>query len=99
MNLYWGERERPRPGYWWSVLSLIGHLVGTAVIFIALFTLGWLVSVVLHALHRYHPFPDEIFRFVTRIELYVVYADSALSGIVLIAGMVRFCRQQLEVGR
>jgi hypothetical protein len=77
----------------------MGHLLGTAVIFTALFTIGWLVSVVLHALHRYHPFPDEIFRFVTKIELYLVYADSLLSGIVLIAGMTRFCKQLMEVER
>lgn len=82
------------------MLSLIGHLIGTAVIFTALFTIGWLVSVTLHALHRYHPFPEEIFRFVTKIELYLVYADSVVSGIVLLAGMVRFCKQLvLEVER
>jgi hypothetical protein len=77
----------------------MGHLLGTAVIFTALFSIGWLVSVVLHALHRYHPFPDEIFRFVTKIELYLVYADAVLSGIVLIAGMIRFCKQLVEVER
>lgn len=96
--MYWGERER-RIGYWWSVMTLVGHLLGTAVIFIALFTIGWLVSVALHALHRYHPFPAEIFKFVTKIELYLVYADSVVSGIVLIAGMVRFCKQLMEVER
>jgi hypothetical protein len=77
----------------------MGHPLGTAVIFTALFSIGWLVSVVLHALHRYHPFPDEIFRFVTKIELYLVYADAVLSGIVLIAGMIRFCKQLVEVER
>lgn len=97
--MYWAERERPRVGYWWSVLSLLGHLLGTAVIFTALFTIGWLVSVVLHALHRYHPFPDEIFRFVSKMELYLVYADSLLSGVVLVAGMIRFCKQLMEVER
>lgn len=96
--MYWGERER-RVGYWWSVMTLVGHLLGTAVIFTALFSIGWLVSVALHALHRYHPFPDEIFKFVTKIELYLVYADSVVSGIVLIAGMVRFCKQVVEVER
>jgi hypothetical protein len=66
---------------------------------LSLFTIGWLVSVALHALHRYHPFPEEIFSFVSKIELYLVYADSVLSGIVLLAGMVRFCRQLIEVER
>ncbi|WP_161827840.1 hypothetical protein [Steroidobacter agaridevorans] len=98
MELYWGERER-RVGYWWSVMSLVGHLIGTALIFTALFSVGWLVSVFLHTLHRHHPFPDEIFRFVTKIELYLVYADTALSAVILMVGMVRFCRQVLEVER
>lgn len=97
--MYRGERDRPRVGYWWSVLSLMGHLLATAVIFTSLFTIGWLVSVVLHALHRYHPFPDEMFKFVTRIELYLIYADSVLSGIALLVGMVRFCKQVMEVER
>lgn len=96
--MYWGERER-RVGYWWSVMSLVGHLVGTAAIFTALFSIGWLVSVVLHALHRYHPFPDEIFKFVSKIELYLVYADTVLCAVVLIAGMMRFCKQVVEVER
>lgn len=96
--MYWAERER-RVGYWWSVMALIGHLIGTALIFTALFSIGWLVSLALHALHRYHPFPEEIFKFVTKIELYLVYADTVVSAVVLIAGMVRFCRQLLEVER
>ena len=98
MELYRGGRER-RVGYWWSVMSLVGHLIGTALIFTALFSVGWLVSVVLHTLHRHHPFPEEIFRFVTKIELYLVYADAVLSAVVLIAGMVRFCKQVVEVER
>jgi hypothetical protein len=77
----------------------MGHLFGTAVIFTSLFSIGWLVSVALHALHRYHPFPDEMFEFVTKIELYLIYADSAFCGGVLLMGMVRFCMQVTEVER
>jgi hypothetical protein len=97
--LYWGTRARPRAGYWWSVLSLVGHLFGTAIIFTALFTIGWLISVVLHALHRYHPFPAEMFEFATEIELYLVYADSVACGIALLMGMVRFCKQVMKEER
>lgn len=97
--MHWARQKRPRAGYWWSVLFLVGHLLGTAIIFISLFTMGWLVSVALHALHRYHPFPDDMFRFVTKLELYLIYADSALSGAILLMGMVRFCRQVMEVER
>ncbi|WP_129774954.1 hypothetical protein [Peristeroidobacter soli] len=80
-------------------MALVGHLVGAAFIFTALFATGWLVSVVLHALHRHHPFPDEIFKLITELELYLVYADAAFSAVVLIGGMVHFCRQVLEVRR
>lgn len=96
--MYWEERGR-RIGYWWSVVTLLGHLLGTAVIFTGLFTLGWLVSVALHALHRYHPFPDEMFRFVTRLELYLLYVDAFVSGTVLMAGTVKFCKRLIEVER
>ena len=68
-------------------------------IFTALFSVGWLVSLAVHALHEIHPFPDEIFRFVTRMEVYLVYADAVLSGIVLVAGMWRFCKDVVEAGR
>jgi len=89
------ERRHSR-SYWASVIALVGHLIGTAVIFTALFSIGWAVSWILHALHEMHPFPDEIFKFVTRIEVYLVYVDATLSGIVLLAGMWRFCRDMME---
>lgn len=91
--MYYDERRRP---YWVSVLALVGHLFGTAFVFAALFSIGWLVSVLLYALHKIHPFPDAIFRFVSRMEVYLVYVDATLSGIVLMAGMLRFCRDVLE---
>lgn len=93
--MYWRARTR-RIGYWWSVVALVGHLIGTAIIFIALVSIGWLVSIALHALHRYHPFPDEIFRFIVRVELYLVYAAAVVSAIVLCTGTVGFCKQLLE---
>lgn len=62
-------------------------------------TIGWLVSMLLRALHRYHPFPDEMFKFATEIELYLVYADTALTGAVLLVGMVRFYRQVMKEER
>lgn len=96
MCLYYEERSRRSRPYWASVLDLVGHLIGTAVIFTALFSIGWLVSLSLHALHSMHPFPEETFKFVTRIEVYLVYVDSVVSGIVLLIGMGRFCKDTWE---
>ena len=79
-----------------SVLRLIGHLIGTAVIFVSLFAIGWTVSFVLHYLHGIFPFPTEIFDFITKFELYLVYGDSLLCAFVLLGGAVRFIKDGWE---
>ena len=78
--------------YFHSVVGLPGHLLGTAIIFTAFFTLCWLVTLLLHALHAIPRFPDEILTLITTIELYVVYADVSLCLVVLFAGTYRFCK-------
>ncbi|WP_182068273.1 hypothetical protein [Stenotrophomonas pavanii] len=91
---YYGPRGRyEKHEYWPSVGRLIGHLIGTVIIFGVFFTLGWLLSVLLHLLHSWHPFPNEIFQFITKIELWVIYADFGLCLIVLVAGGYRFVRE------
>ena len=74
---------------------LIFHLVGTAVIFVALFSLSWLVSLLFSKLHAIHPFPDEILHLITRFEVWIVYVDEGLCGILLLAGGWRFCYELL----
>jgi uncharacterized BrkB/YihY/UPF0761 family membrane protein len=87
--------RRPH-NFWASVLSLIGHLVGTAVIFVSLITLGWLISFIMHFLHAIHQFPGEILWLFTRIELYLTYVDIGLCAIFIFAGARRFYRDVLE---
>jgi hypothetical protein len=79
-----------RKSYPLCLLILIGHMVGTALIFTVLFSLGWLVSFLLHKLNAIYPFPAQILSVVTSLEIVLIYLDTALSGIVLLAGMVRF---------
>lgn len=95
--MYYDERPKRVRLYWSSVVGLVGHLIASAIIFTALFSLGWLVSIALHALHAIHPFPADMFEFVTRMEVYLVYADAALSSTILLTGMWRFCRDVVEV--
>jgi hypothetical protein len=83
----WG---RTRGTFWRSIFQLIGHLGGTALVFVALFSLGWAVSCSFNYLNSIHKFPDEIFELVTRLEVGLVYIDAAVSGVVLTAGIVRF---------
>ena len=91
-NSYPGELPRQKH-FVEMVFSLVGHLCGTAVIFVAFFTIGWLVSFFLHWLHSVHPFSGEIFKVITRIEVWVFYADAVLCAIVLIAGALRFSHE------
>lgn len=79
--------------YWQSVLRLIGHLVGTAVIFASFLALAWLVAVFVHWLHALHPFPEEIYTIVTKVELVLLYVDIGLCGFVLVTGAWRFVRE------
>lgn len=88
--------ERDAKGFWGSVFSLVGHLAGTAVIFVILITLGWGISFIMHTLHAAHHFPEEILRLFTKFELYLTYLDIALCTMFLFAGAWRFYRDLLE---
>jgi hypothetical protein len=87
--------ERPRT-FLQSVLALIGHLCGTAVIFLALIIIAWGISFVFAKLHAIHNFPEQIYAFITTVELTIVYIDALASAIVLIVGLVRFCRDLIR---
>ena len=72
------------------------HLGMTALVFVSMFTFGWLVSFLFTFLDNIHPFPEEIFKLVVRLELYLVYLDAGLSGAILITGIFRFVQEILE---
>src|SRR5690349_7409415 len=86
-----GSYTQPR-SYWKSVVALVTHLAGTAVIFTAFIFLGWIVGFFLYWLNSIHPFADDVLRLITRIELGFIYADAALCSVVLFAGILRFCK-------
>lgn len=72
--------------------GLIGHLFGSALIFCTFALLAWGIAVFVHALNSYHEFPVEIYAILTRIEVWLIYVDVLLSGVVLVAGTIRFVR-------
>jgi len=83
--------SRPREkSLWRSTLLLIGHVTATAVVFVAVIALGWLVSFLISYLDSQHKFPSELFSLVTKLEVWVVYIDIGVSAVVLIAGLWRF---------
>ena len=76
-----------------SVVMLIFHIIGTAVIFLSLASVAWLLNVALHWLNTLHPFSEPILRFFTGVEMALLYVDAAVSGFVLLAGTWRFCKE------
>ena len=89
----YGRRKR---GFWSSIGHLMGHLFGTAVIFITVMVLGWGVAYLAHALNSHHPFPPHIYNAVMQFEIGLFWFDVVISSIVLIFGGWRFVKDMLE---
>ncbi len=90
----WSRSRESSFGY--SILLLIGHLFCTAIVFVTLFGLGWIVSCVFNYLDSIHKFPEEIFNLDTKLEVGLVYIDAMVSGAVLLAGIGRFIMDVFE---
>jgi hypothetical protein len=87
--------HRGGDAYWTSIRLLVGHLVGTAIIFVALFTIAWGLAALLSWFNTIHPFPPPIFAFVTKLEIGLVYADAVFCALVLLGGTWRFLKDIL----
>lgn len=48
-----------------SVLNLIGHLVGSSILFVSFIGLGWIISLFYHWLDGIHKFPQDVSVFIT----------------------------------
>lgn len=76
-----------------SIVKLVGHFVGGAVLFAVLagasWRLGWMVS----KLHGVHGFDPSALALLNLVELSVLYLDVALSGMVLVVGAYRFLKE------
>jgi hypothetical protein len=88
MNYSWDRHGKAT--YWSHIVKLIGHLCCTALVFITVFGLAWIASLVFSYLDSIHKFPAEISKLVSKLEVGLIYIDFVLSGFVLLAGVVRF---------
>jgi hypothetical protein len=84
-----------RKTFWELVFGLIGHLLGTGVIFVAFLVIAWGISFILAGLDALHKFPPEVWDIFTKIEVWLIYADLLLCTIVFVAGAWRFCSTEL----
>jgi sterol desaturase/sphingolipid hydroxylase (fatty acid hydroxylase superfamily) len=89
-NDYFGGRKKI--SFFDSVVSLIGHLLGSAILFLSFYAIGWIISFVVHWLNLIHKVPSDIAIFTAKIELWIVYADAVLCFFVILAGAYRFIR-------
>jgi hypothetical protein len=88
-----GSHHGRRPPYGRSVLIFIGHLLGTAVLYATLFTTAWSLGVLCTRLHSIHPFADGIFKLVSRVELALVYGNTALCACFWLEGAWLFFKE------
>jgi hypothetical protein len=82
-----------------SIVVLLAHLAGTALVFATLFTLIWATSWFLACLQAVHALPDEVLRPIHFFEIGALYLDEAICAIMLVAGATRFCGELLGRSR
>jgi hypothetical protein len=91
----WDRREQNR-SFGSSVLRLLGHLAGTAFMYISLFAAAWAIGFCSSYLNRIYPFGDDTFQFMSKVEKVILYGDTALCAFVSLVGMGRFCKDVMK---
>ena len=81
-----GRRHRFETG----ALQLASHLAMTSFLFLMLAIAVWITSFAFHSLHSVHPFPNELLRFLDRLEVWLVYADGAWICCALQFGFLQY---------
>jgi hypothetical protein len=79
-----------------SLIALIMHLVGTGVVFVALFAVTWAASWILSWLLSVHPLPEDVMGPIHLFEKGLIYLDFAVCTIMLVSGGWRFCKEVFE---
>jgi hypothetical protein len=69
------------------IWQLVGHLVATTLVFVVFVLLVWVASWTFSFVHSIHPFPDDVFRLLVRLEIILIYVDAVTSGAVLLYGV------------
>ena len=90
MTVPWSKKH---PTFAESVLKLIGHAIGGAVLFLSLAALAWALGVAVAALNAMQPFSPAVLQLLHGVEMGLLYLDIGLSGIVLLVGAFRFVKE------
>jgi hypothetical protein len=89
----WKRRET----FWTSIFKLLGHVTGSALVFIFLVTIEWLLAWFLIGLNAIHPLDPEESIFALHFSRVLLYGDAILAGAVFITGFFRFIRDLWEL--
>lgn len=88
-----------QPTFGESVVKLLGHAVGGALLFITLAAVAWGVGFGVNTMHSLHPFSSSVLTVLHGVEVGLLYLDMVLSGIVLLVGAFRFVKEISGVSR
>lgn len=97
MHKHMFGEKRIRVSFIQSVLNLIGHLVGSGILFVSFYAIGWGISYLIHWFDAIHKLPPEISIFISKFELWIIYADAVLCSMVIIVGAWRFVKELGEL--
>lgn len=82
-----------------SLRLLIAHVAFDAVVFVAIFTACWLVSLCLTFLNTIHRFPPRVYTLAGRLEIWLFYLDCAVGGFMLASTCLKFLIHTLKDAR
>jgi hypothetical protein len=82
--------SRQRNSFQRSAWRLLGHLTIGTLVFVAVLLLTWILSFSFKYLNSVNPFPLEIARLFSKLEIGLFYADIIFGCIVLVIGILRF---------
>lgn len=87
----WPRRER-REIFWTSTFKLLGHITGSALVFVFLVTIEWSVSWFVSALNGLRPMDADESLVMGHVGRGLLYGDAALAGILFLTNFYRFLR-------
>ena len=85
-------RQGHSPSFHKSVLALIGHLLGSFLVFVMLLVVTWGVGFVFAWLNRHQPFSDEDLQVISKLKASMLYLDAILCAAISISGTWTFLK-------
>lgn len=74
------------------MLHLFGHILATAVLFLFVASIAWALGVAITFLNSKHPFHPGVLSALHTVEIWLLYIDILMSGMLLLVGAFRFLR-------